>query len=317
MFGFAVKLKYRFNKLRFQNACKRIRLTRPIEYTHKDDVRILSQVHHDAVDMYLLAIKTFLYHFTIGSVYVLNDGSLTGSDIELIKYHVPGVTIQHIENIDASGFPVGNTWERLLYYIDLSKDAYVIQLDSDTLSLMPMLDLHEAIRESRSFIIGNGPAWERPISVDYLLRLIGNWSANPKQDHVQVASESVFPLLQFFQNSRAYYRGCSAFTGLARGQISREMLKDFCRQVEAEIGRKKWLEWGSEQVACRVMISATKSPMILPWLSYQNYGFPSLHRQSLVTASLIHFIGTYRFADGAYQKLAVRAIQDLNVDKLG
>ena len=153
-------------------------------------------------------------------------------------------------------------------------------------------------------------AWERPISVDYLLRLIGNWSANPKQDHVQVASESVFPLLQFFQNSRAYYRGCSAFTGLPRAQINRQMLLDFSLQVIAEIGIKKWNEWGSEQVACSVMISKTKNPGILPWLCYQNHGFPSLYKSNIDTASLIHFIGTYRNYDSSYRRLASQFIKE-------
>ncbi|MDD4914043.1 MAG: hypothetical protein PHW13_03255 [Methylococcales bacterium] len=310
MFYFINKLRSRFNKIVFNNSCNKIRLTRPIKYQYRDDIRILSLLHHDAVDMYLLAIKSFLYNFTVGSVYVLNDGSLTESDIELLEHHIPKITIQHIKNIDTTGFPVGNVWERLLYYIDLSKDAYVIQLDSDTLSMKPMLDLHQAIKDERGFVIGNGPAWETAIDVSYMANLIDNWMEEWQVLHVQVAAERVFHLLPFFENSRGYLRGCAGFTGLPKGQVNREMLMDFSQQVSARIGAEKWNEWGSEQVACTVMISKTKDAMILPWLSYQNYGFPSLYKESLVTASLAHFIGTNRFADLTYRNLCLSFIKD-------
>jgi hypothetical protein len=260
--------------------------------------------------MYLLAIKSFLYHFTQGSVHVLDDGSLTAADIELLKQHIPKISIQHIKNIDVSDFPTGNTWERLLYSIDLSQDSYVIQLDTDTLTMKPLLDVYNAVKSGRGFIIGNGPAWEQPIKVDYMHNIIKTWSTEPLHDHIQIASEIVFPDLPFFAESKNYYRGCSGFTGLPKGQISRELLQDFSRQVSAKIGQNKWHEWGSEQVACSVMISRTREPLILPWLLYQNFGFPSRHAKSLVTAVVVHFIGTYRFADRCYQKHASQFIND-------
>ncbi|MDD4914314.1 MAG: hypothetical protein PHW13_04655 [Methylococcales bacterium] len=316
MFSLIDSLKYKANKIAFSRACRKIRLTKPIKYTHRDDIRILSQVHHQAIDMYLLAIKSFLYNFTVGSVYVLNDGSLTDSDIELLEQHVPDITIRHIKDIDVSGFPVGNTWERLLYNVDLSQDAYVIQLDSDTLTMKPMPDLHQAVKDQRGFIIGNGPAWERPVDVNYMFNIVSNWASHSANHHVQTASEMVFHSIATFEGSKDYFRGCSAFTGLPKGQINRQMLKGFSQQVVAEIGEKKWNEWGSEQVACSVMISKTSDPSILPWLSYQNFGFPSLYMSHLVTATLIHFIGTHRFSNRTYQQLAMRFIREYGGGKL-
>jgi hypothetical protein len=262
--------------------------------------------------MYLLAIKSFLYHFTMGSVYVLNDGSLTEEDIGLIEHHIPNVKIEHIKNIDSTGFPKGNTWERLLYYIDLSQDSYVIQLDSDTLTLKPLIDIHDAINNQRGFIIGNGPAWEFPVKVDYMHSIIKTWSLDPLNDHIQIAAEFVFHRLPFFETCRNYFRGCSGFTGLPKGQITRDLLKEFSGQIITEIGAKKWNEWGSEQVSCSVMISKTEKPVILPWLLYQNFGFPSEHASSLTTASLVHFIGTYRFSNRSYQKYARQFIKAFN-----
>jgi hypothetical protein len=261
--------------------------------------------------MYLIAIKTFLYNFTMGSVYVLNDGSLTDADLELIKRHVPNITIKHINEIDTTGFPTGNTWERLLYYIELSKDAYVIQIDTDTLTFKPMMDIHAAINDNRGFIIGNGPAWEMPVHVEYMSNIIKSWSPEPRNDHIQLASEHIFPDLPFFEGYKDYFRGCSGFTGLPKGQITKQMLKDFSQQVIYEIGEKKWYEWGSEQVACSVMISRTHNPLILPWQMYQNYGFPSIHTKSVITASLVHFIGTYRFNNSCYYKHAMQFIKSI------
>ena len=309
MFYLLESLKGKVNKFYFDRVCRRIRYTRPVEYLFRDDVRILSQVHHDALDMYLLAIKSFLFNFTIGSVYVLNDGSLTDEDIRTLEYHIPKITIRHIKEIDVSGFPAGNTWERLLYYVDLSKDAYVIQLDTDIIAVKPLLDLHQLINENRGFIIGNGPAWDSAIDVDYLSRLVSNWITYSKVSHVQIVSEATFHLLDAFDDTRSYFRGCSAFTGLPRGQVDRQQLLHFSQQVVSKIGEIKWSEWGSEQVSCCVMTSSSKDPKILPWLSYQNYGFPSLYKANLVAVSLIHFIGTFRYTDGTYRRYAKQFIE--------
>lgn len=305
-------VKRKINKIIFKDACSKIRDTRPVSYVYRDDIRILSQVHHAAVDMYLLAIKSFLYHFTMGSVYVLNDNSLTEDDIALLRQHVPGINIKSISEIDTAGFPAGNTWERLLYNIDLSQDAYVIQIDSDTLTTKPMPDLHQAIEDGRGFIIGNGPAWERPIHVDYLRDLIGNWLHGLTDCHVQVAAESVFADIETFAENKFYLRGCSGFTGLPKNQIGRQQLQAFSRQVIARIGADKWDEWGSEQVACNVMISKTHAPMVLPWVSYQNFGFPSLHIANVRPATLIHFIGTHRFDNCIYRDLATQFIREFD-----
>ncbi len=81
------RLNYKFNKMIFNARVRKIRQTQPLDYQSSEDIIIMSMVHHAAIDMYLLAIKSFLYYFCTGSVYVLNDGSLTEEDIETL--HLP------------------------------------------------------------------------------------------------------------------------------------------------------------------------------------------------------------------------------------
>ena len=303
------------NRFYFNRTCRKLRQTKAINYKYRDDIRILTLLCHDDVDMYLLAIKSFLFNFTIGSVHVLEDGSLTAADVKLLKFHIPMVKIHHVNDVDATGFPSCNIWKRLLYSIDLSQDAYVIQLDSDTVSMKPMLDLQKIIKEERGFIIGNGPAWGKPVEVGYLSRLIKSWVSGNVIDDTKLAAESEVHTLAFFQNAKYYLRGCSGFSGLPRGQINRELLLDFSQQITAAIGEPVWSSSGSEQIACSVMISRTRNPVILPWLMYQNFGLPSFYKESLVTAALVHFVRKNRFKCFAYQKMCADFIRDYNLDK--
>lgn len=302
------KVHYRFNKMLFNNVCKRIRLTPPINYCYREDLKIVTQVQHRDIDMYLLAIKSFLYNIVSGSVYVLDDGSLTKEDLSLLEYHIPNVKIEHISRVDTKNCPKGGTWERLLYLIELSQDAYVIQLDSDTLSLTPMVEIYNAIENQQGFIVGAGPAWNKPVDVDYLSSVISNWMRSFDLTHVQPVAERVLYKLPFLNENRKYIRGCSAFTGFPKQQIDIEMVMEFSQQVCNELGFEKWSEWGSEQVTSNVMISRTYNPVVLPWPYYQNY---TADKETLSYSSFVHFIGSNRFSDRVYQNLASAFIDKL------
>jgi len=306
------KVNYKINKHFFNKLCHAIRSTPPINYRYCEDIRIVTMVQHQAVDMYLLAIKSFLYNFLAGSVFVLDDGSLTEDDYLLIKKHIPEVVITHIDKIDTTGCPKGGTWERFLYLVELSKDAYVIQLDSDTFSLALMSEVYNAVQNQQAFVISGGPAWTKPVNIDYLANIAAIWIKNMSHAHVQPTAESVFNKIAFFNENKQYIRGCSAFTGLPKQQINKEMVVEFSQQISNEIGLEKWSEWGSEQVTSNVMASKTKNPIILPWPLYQNYGFPPTHDGTLANALFVHFIGSHRFSNRIYQKLATNFINTLN-----
>jgi hypothetical protein len=118
--------------------------------------------------------------------------------------------------------------------------------------------------------------------------------------------------LSFFQNNSLYIRGCAAFAGFPKQQVTLDSLHEFSRQVIHEIGYEKWSSWGSEQVASNVMVAQSLHPIVLPWPRYQNYKFPEPYKGGELSAALIHFIGSNRFSDRLYEKLAINFIKRFN-----
>lgn len=302
------RVYYKINQAFFNYQIKAILETKPIEYRYNKHVAIISMVHHAALDMYLVAIKSFLYYFCTGSVYVLNDGSLTDEDVRVLEYHIPNIVIENISKVDTDVCPKGGCWERLFYLIELSQNAYVIQLDSDTLTRAPLFDVHDAIEHQRGFTIASH-VWNKPVSVDYLGDIVRNWSRNWSRIHVQPAAEAVFHQMDFFHNDRRYIRGCAAFTGFPMQQASREGIIEFSSQVSEIIGHDKWSEWGSEQVTSNVLVTRTNDAFALPWPLYQNYKNPQIDQRSVLNASFIHFMGSERFQDRCYEQLAMQFIK--------
>jgi len=268
----------------------------------------MSMVHHGAIDMYLLAIKSFMYYFCMGSVHVLNDGSLTKDDIKLLKYHIPNIIIEHIDNVDTGDSPKGGCWERLYYLIELSKKAYVIQLDSDTLTRAPLFDIYNAIENQQGFTIGS-QVWNKPVDINYLENITQNWVKQWEHIHVQPAAERIFSQIDFFQSNNKYIRGCAAFAGFPKQQITHKMLSDFSKQVSDILGMEKWSEWGSEQVASNCMVTRTNGAFVLPWPEYQNYRNPMTDTYMVSNAVFLHFIGSVRFTDRTYEKYSKELIR--------
>jgi len=302
------KIKNHINKISFNKTIEKIKYTKPLKYKVDSNVIILTQVHSAAVNMYITAMKSFMYFFGRGTLKALNDGSLTTADKALITEHLPGIEIVELSTIDTEGFPSGGTWERLLYIVELSKDAYVIQIDSDTLTFRPIPEIDNAVVAKRGFCIGS-PTWSQLISASYISDIANRWDS----DHVQVKAEQIFSKIPFF-NNRKYLRGCSAVTGFPKGEITRELLLEFSSQVQEELGEVKWSEWGSEQVSSNVMVAQTNEPIILPWPKYQNFDFPE-SKNSIESQSIIHFIGTNRFNRNVYKDLAIEFFNKVKTSK--
>src|SRR4051812_7377784 len=129
---------YRFkNKIRrtwFDYRCRGVLLTRPIDI-QDSNIRIVSQLSHSDLTMYLLAIKSVYMQLGRGRVVILDDSSLTANDRATVLYHVPGADIVNIKDVATDNCPRGGCWERLLLIADIVRDYYVIQMDSDTLTL--------------------------------------------------------------------------------------------------------------------------------------------------------------------------------------
>jgi hypothetical protein len=288
------------NKIKFDRIARKVRHTAPLDIKHQEDIVIVSQIYHNAVDMSLLALKSFGKSFTRGRFELIDDGSLLKEDYKLIEKHLPNAKIVHIDEIDIGKCPKGGTWERLIHIINLSKNAYVIQVDTATFTIGAVPEIDQYVTRNQAFTIG-GPMWPTPVTPKYMSEIAKSW----KGWHVQVKTEEYLSDIKSIPLGK-YLRGCSAFTGFPKGALDNTTLESLSLELESVLGKDKWHEWGSEQVSSSIMISLCKNAEILPWPKYMNYGFPTTGKNIkdyLGKVSVLHFIGSNRFDNRIYEKL--------------
>ncbi len=278
--------------------------TAPMSVDPHGAVVLVSQVCQRDLQMYLLAMKSLLRFLPARRIVAVDDLSLRPCGKAQLSAHLPGIELIGIDEINVGRCPTGGTWERLLTIVELCQDAYVIQVDSDTLTLSNPELVHECIQSNRPFAEGTrqGCAVEPVLaSAERAQRHLSN-SGN----HVQMLAEASFSLLPN-ANSLRYVRGCSGFSGFSRGVTSRRSLEWLSQQMERLIGRETWRQWGSEQVASNFVVANGESPVVLP---VDTYGYLN-PRTDLGRSRFVHCVGSYRFRKGTYARLANRIIDEL------
>jgi hypothetical protein len=299
----------KINKRRFDKCAKEVRATEKLSIQHQNDIIIVSQIYHDAMDMSLLALKSFGKAFGRGKFELLDDGSLTEDDYKTLFQHLPSLNITKIDDINVGDCPRGGTWERLIHIINLSQNAYVIQVDTDTLTLGALPEVDAYVRKNQAFTIGS-PMWPEPITPSYMSSVAKYWNGT----HVQVKTEEQLGEMQSIPLTK-YLRGCSAFTGFPKGQFEFHLLEALSIEMENKLGKDKWNEWGSEQVSSSLMVSLCENAQILPWPKYMNFGFPETGFTSMKDyqgkVSMLHFIGSNRYDKNLYKKLSKNFINRL------
>ncbi len=255
---------------------------------------VLSQLQHKDVLMYLAAVKSFALQLPPAEVHVVDDGSLTDEDRALLGRHIPGIRFHDIVACREPGLPQGGTWERLIAIARLSIDRYVIQLDSDTLTLSQIDEVASAAQEGLSFSIGTWdrqnvePAIERAVTAQGRLE-------NGKP-HIQLLAESGFDRLHDAASLK-YIRGCSGFSGFSPGDGKLELMHSLSSQLQALVG-DRWQEWGSEQVMSNLVVANQPAVRVLPHPEYTD-----CEKMKPDTTRFVHFIGTCRFRGGRYASL--------------
>ncbi|MGF1685688.1 hypothetical protein L4C36_03225 [Photobacterium japonica] len=278
----------------------------PVTCQSETPVLVFSMIGHRVVNDYLVAVKTLLQRCPVSQVHILNDGSLTTGDRATLQHHLPHLVIHEYADVDMTGLPRGNCWERLVTLLTLAEDNYVIQLDADIVVNGDIAEVLVAIVHNDAFLLGS-PEWSVPLSMNEMSSIAKHWG----ECHIQGRSEQEFAGLPLFQQTTAsYFRGCAAFVGLPAGTQYLPLLKQFSAQMTQALGEDKWNTWGSEQVASNVIVSSAKGAHVLPWPKYQTFMFPPTEHPH-DEASLIHFMGTCRYQRGAYRRIATQAMQDL------
>ena len=300
------KLKDRAKRAAFGLRCRGILDTLPVALNRTSSLLVLSQLQHKDLLMYLLALKSFAQRIDIGGVAVLNDGSLTADDLDTLRYHVPGIELLSLESFRSDSCPRGGTWERILAICERAQDRYVVQLDSDTLTLADIDEVKVCIREGCSFTIGT---WDKqtfePMSerVRYARQV-----AQTSPPHVQIVAEANFDRLKRFNELR-YVRGCSGFAGFSRKSVTRSFVEAISAEMSGALG-SKWSEWGSEQVMSNIAVANAPRATVLPHPKYAD-----CHKVNPTETAFVHFIGSCRFSGGAYAHHARSVIEALARDR--
>jgi hypothetical protein len=296
------QLKDRVRRYRFAGACKGVLQTAPAALDASSNLLVLSQVQHKDVLLLLLAVKSFARQVRPRTVCVLNDGSLSANDRAVLREHIPGVNLLELAEFRSAICPRGGTWERLLAIASLVRDHYVIQLDSDTLTIGLIEEVRHCIERQSAFALGT---WNNQKIETMRERCeTARKLAHQTDSHVQVVAEANLDKLDDFESLR-YVRGCSGFAGFARQSFTRELVEAISGQMQAAIGAK-WSEWGSEQVMSNIVIANIPNAIVLPHPKYAD-----CHKMQPAVTEFIHFIGSCRFDDGNYARLGAQVIARL------
>jgi hypothetical protein len=270
-----------------------------------DGVILFSMIGTAVLLPYLVAVKSLHNHLRRGRVMLLNDGTLTAADRALLARHCDNPLILEKPDIDTSPCPRDNCWERLMAILDRRHDAYVIQLDSDTVTTGPVPEVAAAIAANRSFTLAGGHD-EAKCGFRSAKEIASIFHADgPTTDHVQSQAEAAMATLPDSDKLR-YIRGCAGFAGFAKNDSGRSLVSDFSTAVDERLGNI-WRQWGSEQVASNFVIANDPDPVQLPYDRYVNHWSEPLP----VDPAFVHFIGTYRFRKGNYSRCTRDAIAQL------
>ena len=296
------QLKDRVRRYRFAGACKGVLQAAPAALDGSSNLVMLSQVQHKDVLLLLLAVKSFARQVRPRTVCVLNDGSLSANDLAMLQEHIPGVNLLELAEFRSAICPRGGTWERLLAIASLVRDHYVIQLDSDTLTIGSIEEVRHCVEGQSAFALGT---WNNQ-KIETMRERCETASklAHQTDSHVQVVAEANLDKLDDFESLR-YVRGCSGFAGFARQSFTREFVEAISGQMQAAIGAK-WSEWGSEQVMSNIVIANIPNAIVLPHPKYAD-----CHKMQPGVTEFIHFIGSCRFDDGNYARLGAQLIARL------
>jgi hypothetical protein len=304
MKGILEELIWRWAQRRHRRVAAGV-LATPPRVPRDDGLILFSMIGTRVLSPYLVAAKSLHHHLGRGRFVVLDDGTLTPDDRAALAHHLGDPRVLALADIDTGPAPRGGTWERLLTILDLRADDYVIQLDSDTVTLGPVPEVAAAIDAGRSFTLF-GDARGAELGVLPAAEFVARNAADPAQrGHVQARVESA--MAEIAIPGLKYVRGCSGFAGFAPAASGRSLAEAFTREAERLLGRAKWSEWGSEQVTSNVVIANDPDPAPLPYARYTNFWNAPLGAD----VAIAHFIGTYRHHGRAYLDATRSAIAAL------
>jgi hypothetical protein len=233
-------------------------------------------------------------------VVIINDSSLTASDLAILCHHIPGIEVLDIDTISTGSCPPGGTWERLVKIVELSASNYVIQADADILVSGPIPEVIRCWQENRSFLLGTDAGQEISTAQD-TARMVHGWIKTNNWHSIPAALEAESLLHTLPDNyGRSYVHASSGFAGFARGMFSIADLERFSAHMSQRLGVERWRRLGTEQIGSNYILANAPGATVLPFPRYACF------EPHLISGehALLHFIGTYRYNAGVYRQRA-------------
>jgi hypothetical protein len=264
---------------------------------------VLSMVHSRDVMSYLVAIKSFARYVNPRQIVVVCDPSITDIDRYCLQTHIPHVVLRHADEFTDPDIPRGGTWERLYAISEYCKQDYVVQLDADTITMLPPAEVINAVMANSGFVM-SGNLGNVLMSLQETEENAASWGPpGPGEEDMQATVERNMATSNLPAQAR-YVRGCSGFTGFPASDTMTDELLRFSKTMQARYG-KRWAEWGTEQITSNYLVANARDTTVLPFLSY---GTPDvLHAESIMT----HFIGFMRFTSDKYRVATLQTIRQL------
>ena len=294
----------KFERLRFLTAISGVLKTQPIALAPGGPT-VVTMIGCRDLSPYLLALKSFARFCSPGRVVILDDGTLRPIDAEVLDMHLPGVRIIAMGDVPRGKCQRGGCWERLCLIGELSATDYVIQLDSDMLTLRRPHRLIELVQAQCAFTMSGDLEGARIMSG----REAADIARQNSDDFFQLRVERELDQLPEAEAWR-YVRGCAALSAFPPNTVSLRSIELMHGTYEALVGNAEWRSWGSEQIASNSLIAAIASAVILPSEDYCSH-FGSTQPFNYANATMIHFLGTHRFDNGTYRTLATQVIREI------
>lgn len=296
------RVRRRFDYWRYNRVVAAIEDTPPLAIVDSP-LRIVSQVAVPRdVRMYLVAAKTFYRRVGHGRFVVIPDRALPRETADLLRRHLGGaVEFLPLADISVGRCQRGGCWERLLACLDLAQRHYVVQLDCDTLAMGDLGEVREAIATNRSFALAEGAPLRSFAETGRLAR-----RRQGALRHIVDLAEAAladYPKAECWR----YVRASAGFAGFALGSIGRNEIESFHDIMDSLVGRDRWRQWGSEQVASNVAVANGPDPVLLPFPDYANIT-PSIE---LARVRFGHFLGTYRFENQRLARASLPLIEGM------
>ena len=300
-----MNISYYFDNLRRRWAVRQFNkaaagvMDTPPQVLGKDGPMLLSMVHHRDVLPYLLALKSFAQHLLPSRVVVVADKTIDASDEAMFRQQVPEIELRRAHEFERPGVPVGGTWERLMAIAHYVSEAYVIQLDADTMTLADIDHVVDCFKKNVSFTIGTYDL-QAKVSVTEVSRWAQSHCKTYASPHIQLVCEAaLLTAAAAGDPGKFYIRGCSGFAGFGRGSFSPDDLVALSKRMQQQVG-DAWAKWGTEQFASNFVVANIPGSEVLP---HPVYTTPNKIDH---TTAFVHFIGPHRYLKGIYLKEANR-----------